>query len=233
MTDTRSVFSTVLGVVLMTQATTAALSRSLFPAQAANASSVAETLTILAAHAGIARTALLLDVVTALAVVGLAALLHNLLRGTNGPLATTALVTYALEAGLLLVSKSFGFALVTTSLSYAAAPDPALALLGQTLRDAQNTAYTLHLVAFGVGAVGFYYLLTRAKPIPSWLAWWGLLAVIPIPVCAVVLLLGQQPPPAVMLPYLPWEWFTGLYVLIKGLRPSPRVITRECTIDLT
>lgn len=165
----------------------------------------------------IAHASIFLDIITALVIVWLGVLFFSLLRKVNQVWATTALALYIVEAGMLIVSKFFGFALIQVSGAYSANNDKALEALGQLLLTMKDFTYNMHIVPFGVGAVLFYYLLLKIKAIPSWLSLWGLVAVIPVLIGTLLKTYGIDVPFIVMLPYAPFEFFAGGYILIKGL----------------
>ena len=71
------------------------------------------------------------------------------------------------------------------------------------------------MIPFGVGAILFYYLLMKAKVLPKWLALWGLITVPLILVCVTLQTFGVAIPFALFVPYVPFEFFTGVYILIK------------------
>ena len=71
------------------------------------------------------------------------------------------------------------------------------------------------MIPFGVGAILFYYLLMKAEVLPKWLALWGLITVPLILVCVPLANFGIETSFALLIPYVPFEFFTGIYILIK------------------
>ena len=71
------------------------------------------------------------DLLTALGIVFLGAMLFLTLRKQNEKMALTALGVYILEAALLAVSRAEAFSLLRISQEYAAAASPALQAMGQ------------------------------------------------------------------------------------------------------
>jgi hypothetical protein len=125
----------------------------------------------------------------------------------------TALALYILEAGILIVSKIFGYALIQASGAYSANNDKSLEIIGQVLLQLKDFSYSMHILPFGIGAVLFYYLLVKSKAVPSWLSLWGLITVIPVLIGTLLKTYGVEMPFVLMIPYAPFEFFTGLLFL--------------------
>ena len=114
-------------------------------------------------------TGALLEVVLAVSVVAIAALLLPALRRTAESGAVLYAATRTLEAVLILAGATS--ALVMTSL----AGTNATTGLADLLLSGRDWAYRLGtLVVFGVSAVILNALLLRGRWVPSWLAGWGL-----------------------------------------------------------
>lgn len=213
----RNRFSVALGIALFLQAVTSLVSGTLFLGPFTDKSDIPKMLLNTASNQAIANVSVFLDIITALVIVWLGVLLFSLLRKANPVLATTALALYIVEAGMLIVSKFFGFALIQISGAYSANNDKALEALAQILLQMKDFSYSMHIVPFGVGAVLFYYLLLKIKAIPPWLSLWGIIAVIPVLIGTLLKTYGIDVPFIVMLPYAPFEFFAGGYILLKGL----------------
>jgi hypothetical protein len=71
------------------------------------------------------------------------------------------------------------------------------------------------MIPFGLGALMFYYLLMKAGTIPKWLGLWGLISVPFVLVGSPLSMFGVPVPFALFLPYVPWEFFTGIFLLAK------------------
>jgi hypothetical protein len=77
---------------------------------------------------------------------------------------------------------------------------------------------TLHMLAFCLGAILFYYLLYRSVVVPRWLSLWGLITMFPLLVGTLSAVFGYDLPFAIYLPYVPYEFVIGLWILVKGAR---------------
>jgi hypothetical protein len=75
----------------------------------------------------------------------------------------------------------------------------------------------LSMAAFCVGAILFYYLLYKSEIVPRVLSLWGLLAVMPCLVATVSAIFDTELPFLVYLPYVPFEFFIGVWILIRGI----------------
>ncbi len=78
-----------------------------------------------------------------------------MLQKVNRVWATTALALYIVEAGMLIMSKFFGYALIQVSGAYSVNNDKALEAIGQVLLQTKDFSYSMHIVPCGVGAVLF------------------------------------------------------------------------------
>lgn len=214
---TKSRFSAALGIALFLQAITSLVSGTLFLGPFTDKGDIVKILLDTASNQAAANISIFLDIVTALVIVWLGVLLFSLLRKVNQVWATTALALYIVEAGILIVSKFFGYALIQVSGAYSVNGDKAFETIGRVLLQMKDFSYSMHIIPFGVGAVLFYYLLVKSKAVPSWLSLWGLITVIPLLAGTLLRTYGVEVPFIVILPYAPFEFFAGIYVLIKGL----------------
>jgi hypothetical protein len=82
----------------------------------------------------------------------------------------------------------------------------------------------MHILPFGIGAVLFYGLLAKSRAVPVWLSLWGLITVIPVFVGTILGIYGIEIPFVVNLPYVPFEFFIGIFILIKGVRINNNAI---------
>jgi hypothetical protein len=167
---------------------------------------------------GLLRANILVDMATALGIIFLGAMLFVALKEQNKSVALVALGFYVLEAALLGASRIGAFMLLRLSQEYAVAGNPAnLELLaGLVLESTDFVGITLHALAFGLGAILFYYLLQKSNVVPRALSLWGLVAVFPILIGAVAAVIGIDLPFALYVPYVPFELVAGVWILIKG-----------------
>ena len=78
--------------------------------------------------------------------------------------------------------------------------------------------YNLAMMGFCIGGILFYYLLDKARIVPRVLSLWGLISAIPLLVATVVVILGYKVSFFVYVPYIPFEFVIGIWILIKGIK---------------
>ncbi len=116
-------------------------------------------------------TGALIEVVLALAVVGIAVTLYPVLRRADPAMALGYVAVRTLEAALVLVA--------VLSVLVIASPEAGPAVAGDArhtiLADTREWSYLLGtLVVFGVSAVLVNTLLLQGRLVPPWLSLWGL-----------------------------------------------------------
>jgi len=215
-TDKKSLL--LLGAALFTQATTSLIGGAAFYNPYVEEGSIIETMQSFAADVTAIHAGVFLQIVTAFVIILLGVLLYRFTEHINKTAAVTALCFYIFEAILHAAGQVFVFSLAEVSQLFAASGDAALVNIGQALMTARVFAGGIAMIPFGLGAIIFYYLLMKAKIIPKWLAIWGLVTVPFVLVGIPLTVFGATVPFALFVPYVPWEFFTGVYILIIGLR---------------
>lgn len=180
---------------------------------------VAKSLLNIAESPWLLRVCMLLDMLTALGVIFLGAILFTTLRKQGEKMALTGLGFYILEGALLAASQMATFPLLGLSQEFAAAGQGADWLLPAKLAlDSMDFAgMTLPMVAFVAGAIPFYYLLDQARLVPRPLSLWGLITVIPFLLGTPLAILGYEFPFILYVPYVPFELVIGVWILVKGI----------------
>ena len=176
------------------------------------------TMLNIAANPGLLRANIFLDMLTALGVTFLGVMLFLVLREQSEKIALTALGFYLLEVALLAVSRMDAFSLLRFSQAYAAGQTADLLLLGQIAYEAMEFAgVTLHMLAFCLGALLFYFLLYRSGVVPRWMSLWGLITTFPMLVGTIAQIFGYTIPFVLYVPYVPFELVVGLWIVVKGI----------------
>ncbi|MBO9608504.1 MAG: DUF4386 domain-containing protein [Paenibacillaceae bacterium] len=210
---------------MLLQAITSLVSGALFLNPFAVQGDIAGTMRRFAGHAAFVQAGIAGDIVTALGIIALAAVLYAAVGQRNKPLALVALGFYILEAGILVVSKIAVFALLHISQEYIATGEPSLETMANLALAAKDFTYRVHMIPFGLGATIFYYLLYRSNIVPAWLALWGLVAVPFVLVGSVWAAFAASVPPvllALAIPYVPFEFFAGAFLLVRGFQIENR-----------
>ena len=168
------------------------------------------------------RLNILVDMVTAMGIIFLGAMLFLTLRKQSEKIALTGLGLYILEAVLLAASRMAAFSLLGISQAYAAGGNAADLQVqwNLSLASMDFAGSTLHMLAFSCGGILFYYLLNRSRIVPRPLSLWGLITVIPCLAGTLLSIFGTPVPILVYIPYMPFELVIGIWILIKGVKEA-------------
>lgn len=216
--------SRVLGVAFLLQFVTSLANGTAVKPMWFVAGDMAATLVLVAEWPLALRGFILVDVVTALGVAFLGAMLYLVLRRVDERIALTGFAFYLIEAALLAVSRGEAFALLRIAEAYEATgrPEALLTLGGLAYESMDFVGNTLHMLAFCLGALLFYGLLVRSAVVPRWLALWGLIATVPMLIGTVSQVFGTTIPFYFYLPYVPFELVVGIWLLVARPRAEAR-----------
>jgi len=172
---------------------------------------------------------MLLELINAAAVVGIAVLMFPFLKQHNEKMALGYVGSRIVESTILVVGSIFLLLLITLSQEYvkAGAPDASyFQTLGTLFIAERHLTFQFVPLVVTVGAAMFYYLLYQLKLIPRWLSVWGLIGV-PFSLAAFLLAMfgrraGASIPPSTFLnlPIGLNEIFLGIWLIVKGFNPS-------------
>jgi hypothetical protein len=212
--------SRVLGAAFLLQAVSSLVSNAFLMDPLIVPSNIIGTMTNIANNAMQVRAGILGDMVTAFGIIFLGAILFVTLRKQNEKMALVALGFYILEAVLLAVSRLLTFSLLRISQESVIAGHPAyLQSLGNLTFETMHFGFSaLAMLAFCLGAILFYYLLDKSRIVPRVLSLWGLITVVPCLVATLSALFGYEVPFFVYLPYAPFEFVIGVWILVKGIK---------------
>ena len=212
--------SRILGIAFLLQFVTSFLSGTLLSPLWNVPGNIGETMINIAAMPWLFQLSILVDMLTVFGVVFLGAMLYLTLQKQNKTMALVALGIYIVEAVLLAASKLSAYSLLLISQEYAATGQPAvLQTMGNLALQSMNfVGSTLHVMAFGFGALLFYPLLYRSRVVPRPLSLWGLVTVIPVLVGMITAVFGYALPFILFVPYVPFEFVIGIWILIKGVK---------------
>jgi len=216
--NTNQKISRILGLAFLLQVITSYSSGLVFRPLWLVPEDIAATMLKIAENPNLLRANILVDMLTALGVVFLGAVLFITLRKQNEKVALIALGFYILEGALLGASRIGSFSLLKLSQEYASTGQPELLVLGNIAFEAADyVGDTLHVLAFCLGAILFYVLLYQSKAVPRWLSLWGLITVIPVLAGTLTAIFDVHLPFLFFLPYFPFELVIGIWILIKGV----------------
>ena len=220
--DTVNKTSRILGFAFLLQFVTSFASAMFLRATWFVAGNMSETLVKIANNSLMLRVTILFDMLTALGVIFLGAILFITVRKQNEKMALTALGFYILEAALLAVSRIETFSLLRIGQEYVSAGQPAmLQTFGNLAFDSMEfVGGTLHMLAFCLGGILFYFLLDKSRVVPRALSLWGLVTVFPILIGTLTQIFGYTIPFIFYVPYVPFELVIAIWILIKGTKDS-------------
>jgi len=211
--------SRILGVAFLLQFVTSFSSGAFLKQAWFVPGNISETMLKIADNPWLMRTTILLDMLTALGVIFLGVILFLTLRKQNEKMALVALGFYILEAALLAVSRTEAFSLLRISQEYAAAANPALQTMGQVAYESMDyVGNTLHMLAFCLGGILFYFLLYKSRVVPAALSLWGLIATFPMLIGTLTQIFGYTLPFIIYVPYVPFELVIAVWILVKGIK---------------
>ncbi len=211
--------SRVLGVAFLLQFVTSFSSGAFLKQAWFVDGNISETMLKIADSPWLMSTTILLDMLTALGVIFLGAMLFLTLRKQNEKIALVALGFYILEAALLAVSKIEAFSLLRISQEYAIGFNPALQVMGQVSYESMEfVGNTLHMLAFCLGGILFYFLLYKSGVVPVALSLWGLIATVPMLIGTLTQIYGYTIPFYFYIPYVPFELVIAIWILVKGIK---------------
>jgi hypothetical protein len=214
----RNKFTLALGIALLLQAAAPFISGVFLLDPLIEKNDIGRTMMNIAQHPFQAQFSIFLDIVTAMGIIWLGVLLYILLQKNNRVWAITAMGLYMLEAFMLIVGKAFTYALIRTSNIYFVSNDIFILTFGQVLLQVEKFFSSMAMIPFGIGALIFYYLLVKSKALPTWISLWGLISVNLVLIGVPLMAYGVPIPFAIVFPYVPYEFFIGGYILVKGLR---------------
>lgn len=210
--------SRILGAAFLLQATTSLISGLILKLVLVVPGNISETMIRIANSTWLMRANIVGEMITAVGVIFLGAILLSTLRRLNEIIVLVALGFYILEAALLAASRIAAFSLLRISQEYVTAGHPAYLLtLGDLALGSMDFGYTLLMLPFCLGAILFYYLLYESRLVPRALSLWGLIAVFPCLVGTLCALFGHAVSFAIFIPYAPFEFTIGVWIVVKGI----------------
>lgn len=213
----RNRFTVALGLALLLQAFAPLISGAVLFNPLVDENNIGTTMLNITRHQFVANFSVFLDIVTAMGIIWLGVLFYHLLKKINPVCAKTGMLFYLLEACMMVMSKVAAFALIQISQIYSTNIDKSLEVAGQVLLRVQDFSYGMAMLPFGIGAILLYYLLVKSKALPTWLTIYGLVTTLPVMIGSTLSAFGFDVPFVIYAPYIPFEFFVGFFVLIRGL----------------
>ena len=179
---------------------------------------IGQVMANVAKNIAFARLNIYIDLITAVGVIFLGAMLYSAVKKQHKGLALTAFGLYVVESVLIAVTKLALYALMAISQQYIAAGSPA------SMEPMANLVYTLmeflskmNSILYCAGGMIFYALLFKARTVARPLSLWGLVGFLGVFAAAGLSLFGAKVPVFLYVPYIPFELFIAIWILVKGI----------------
>ena len=166
----------------------------------------------------------LLQLIAAGASVGIALAMYPVLRTWGRGLSLGSVVFRTMEALLYILSIVSVLSLLGVGKRFVdadAAQRASLQAVGDSLLIVRDQANLVAVMAFGIGALMYYYLLYLSQLVPRWLSGWGILAIILTLVACLLALFGHHPITTYTLLVLPiavQEIVLAVWLIARGFR---------------
>jgi hypothetical protein len=215
----------LLGAAFLTVFVASMLSGALQTA-AVGSGTISDMLVNISDNLTLMRISILVELVTSIGIVVLAALLYIVFNKQHKIIASVAMGWWLAEAIILAVSKIGAFALIPLSQEYIEAGTPASSYF-QTLGDflyygVDRQGWAIHMLFFSLGGILWYYLFFRSRYIPRVLSAWGVIAVslVAINIGFVLYDRDLELVMVALAPYLVFEALIGPWLMFRGIRDS-------------
>ena len=214
--------SIVLGIAFLLELITNVVNGMVLRPALITIGNITESMTNISNNVWLMRTYILVDMIVALEIVFLGAVLFIVLKKKNEIIALVALGFFVISASLLAVSRMEAFSLLRISQEYIVAGQPDyLQMLGNLSVESMDFAGSvLHTLVFSIGAILFYYLFYKSRAVPRILSLWGLITVPLVLIGTLSAVLGYEVPfiKYLSIPYVPFEFVIGIWILVKGIK---------------
>ena len=214
--------SIALGIAFLMELITNVVNGMVLRPALITAGNITESMINIANNVWLMKTYILADMIVALEIVFLGAVLFIVLKNKNAIIALVALGFYVLSAAFLAVSRMEAFHLLRISQEYIIAGKPDyLQILGNLSVESMDfTGSALHTLVFSIGAILFYYLFYKSRAVPRVLSLWGLITVSLVLLGTLSAVFGYQVPflKYLSIPYVPFEFVIGIWILVKGIK---------------
>jgi Domain of unknown function (DUF4386) len=205
------------------------LSFGLLLKSAAGSGSTSDLLVSISNNPALTRVAILDGILNSTGIVALATLLYVVLKEQGKLMARVALGLWIAEALFYAIIQLGLLALIPLSAEFVAAGAPAgsfYQILGDFLYNGvYHQSMTIHMWFYCTGGLLWYYLFYRSNYIPRVISLFGLLAVSLGFIAVVGQLLGYDVPILLSIPLLPFEIAIGAWLLLRGIREQPTVVS--------
>jgi hypothetical protein len=153
---------------------------------------------------------MLADVISGLAVIGIAVLMFPLFKKSNKQLSLGYLFLKYVEGSLMIIA---GLLFLSTSTQY----------LHNLIYD------SIHVYVFIISGFMFYYLLYKSELVPKFISIWGVSGIFALLISTIFKLANIQYPiiDYLLVLIITNEIFLAIWLMVKGFNKSTNAITKE------
>lgn len=217
-TQNRKRLLLLLGITLFTQALTSLIGGTLFLSPFSPKEMTPDIMRGISSDSLIIYISILFYMITSVLIIILAVAMYRLGSFVNKTAGIIALSFYILEAIMLVIGEVFFWGLLKASQLYVTSGSTYLIDLGNIFIACKEFLGAMAMIPFGIGAILFYHLMMKANVFPKWLALWALITVPLILIGIPLKTFGMEIPFVLFIPYVPFEFFAGIYVIVSTLR---------------
>lgn len=170
----------------------------------------------------------LLDTINAIACIATAVAVFPVVKRQNESLALGFVASRLMEAAIIMVGVISLMSVITLhqDVAGAAGTDAAIGTTGQALVAVRDWTFLFGPdVCAGMNALLFGTLLFRSRLVPRWIPTLGLIGGPLLLAASALTVLGVVEAGSIwfigVLPLATWEYSVGVYMAVKGFRPSP------------
>ena len=158
---------------------------------------------------------MLLELISGVAVIGIAVIMFPILKPYNKGLTLGYVVCKVVEGAILIIG---GILLLS---------------LSTTLLEVRDWIYVSQAYIFILGALIFYYLLYQSKLIPRFISVWGVIAAIMLLVGNLLEIMGFSPEMLIFLflPIMLNEVFLAIWLIVKGFNEDA-IVSKAVKTDI-
>lgn len=167
-------------------------------------------------------TGVLLELINAVAVVGIAMMLYPILKKHDEPFALGYFGSRIIESVLLIISAAAPVLLITLSkfISAGTATSPLYEALGDVVIEAYTLSFQLAMVVLSLGSILLCKVLYRSKLVPRWLSITGFIGYTALLVSSCLAVAGIGTLSVLYIPGAVFELVFPIWILIKGFKST-------------
>lgn len=161
----------------------------------------------------------LLELINAMAVVGIAMLLFPILKKHNEAFALGYFGSRIMESVLLIISAIVPLVLITLSKDYisaGAAKDSSFETAGNLLLEAHSVLFQMSMIALSLGSLLLCNVLYRSRLVPRFLSIIGFIGYLALLASSCLTILGQEIGSVLYVPGALFEIMFPIWIIVKG-----------------